>query len=222
MTYVPGHGPYSEKLSDNTFALRHTLLGPDGLPLFTKDASGNLPVAMNANRATFAAVFTAFVPGLTVLEDYFTLENPVGSGKIIRLIASLLKIKSSGAVGLFAQTFIVHRTSLNTGGTPTPISAKKYNSASPNPVGLVKTFTADKQAPLGTENFREIIEYTLPVSTGAYTSLGATSPITMGNGVILFYEPVILREGEMFAWNNNNAAFQANFTARGNMLWTEE
>lgn len=73
------------------------------------------------------------------MTDFLAIENPVGSGKVVKLTKLLFQMIV--VAGRLQQLRIMKRTALDTGSTPIAVTAGKSHTADPTASGLVRYFS---------------------------------------------------------------------------------
>lgn len=91
--------------------------------------------------ATYSTSVTGLVPAALGATDIFTIQNPAGSGIVIRVW--VIAVSGTATVALTLDIGIVKRSTLNTGGTFTSPAPVPHDSQNPTPVAQVKAYTAN-------------------------------------------------------------------------------
>lgn len=155
--------------------------------------------------------------------DMFSLRNPVASGKRLYVRSMTLLVKTTVAAVL---NFEYHkRTALNTGGTPTAITAAQFDSRDAVPVGVARVYGS---APVIVDPNSAA---NLVADQYGLSAVIASTPgnfMINGQGLSIVNAPLqdmcnslILLEGEELAANFLGVALPAGFTAIPMVQWAE-
>lgn len=153
-------------------------------------------------------------------QDMIVLENPVGSGKTIRVVNFRMNLASTAAA--LARVNFLRRSALNAGGTSATVAAAKQDSGTADPVGVVRTYSVVPATPGASDGVLQIAR----TATTVLTAAGTTFQLNPGNfniaTVETFLSPLVLRPGQCLAANFNGAALPAGFNTQSwDVLWTE-
>lgn len=96
---------------------------------------------------TYSTSVTGLVPATLGATDIFTIQNPVGSGIVVRVW--VVALSGTAVTAITVDAGIVKRSSLNTGGTSTSPPAVPHDSNNPAALAVVKAYTANPTS-LGT------------------------------------------------------------------------
>jgi hypothetical protein len=155
-------------------------------------------------------------PGIANALDQWVLQNPAGSGKILRLTRLMANVAlATAAIGTVS---LVKRSTLNTGGTV--VAGGKVAHDSTNPASAVATQGAYSAAPTASGTLAGIVRQER-LSIPAVTAAPARIEWTFDRPA----QAEVLRPGEQFSLTVGtlaNAAAATAPTVSGDVEWTEE
>ena len=172
--------------------------------------------AMSVNEDGTKPSYFAAVSGLTPVAgatDFISLANPVNSGKLLKV--SHFSISGIATAAASFPISLIKRSTLDTGGTPTGLTAVSSDSSDIVAVGLVNTYAANPT--LGT--VVGTIQNTY-ISVGALALSGSNEENWMF-GTSQAKMPV-LRPGETLAMNFLGGTPAGGLVLAIDLAWTEE
>lgn len=153
--------------------------------------------------------------------DMFGLQNPANSGKIIavRYFGMLAGATAASLVELFFK----RRSALNTNGTPTAITAAKYDSADAAAVGVFQRYTVN---PTINDAAAVTCAYMKSQTATLAASYAQMHMFAQGPGGIVNInqdvgKPFVIRPGEELVCNFAGAALPGGFTFIPLAQWAE-
>lgn len=177
-----------------------------------QDRYSALSINQEGTKPTYSASISGFTP-VASSTDFITINNPVGSTKLVKI----LHYEISGVATAAIQSTIlsIKRSTLNTSGTFTSLASIPYDSNDLPATAIVNAYTANP---------------TLGVVIGTIKTiyLGLSTPATSGNIVMLVdfgnkpSKCLLLRPGESFSLNYNNAIPGLGTLLNMDIEWTEE
>lgn len=169
------------------------------------------PTYIASLEMTFAAYATP--------QDFITLENPTGSGKILH-IANFRIFPASTAAALM-QIFFIRRSTLNSGGTSTTHTAAKADSADDAASGVLRLYTA-APTPGTADATVSISRGNTTVLTGAGGTLQLLASTANIGSDVSYVKPVLVRPGQCLSANLAGAALPAGFVTGFEITWSEQ
>lgn len=180
------------------------------------DSYGNLFISTEGRKPTYTCVLSDFTPAAAAT-DYFTLTNPSGSNKIIRI--TNLRFNGIATSPALQDVYFYKRTAANTGGTTASLNSTiVYNdTTSPAPVATLVSYSANPSG-LGTGNlFR-----------AEHVQIGGTGAQQQPPGIVDYElnsrpaQALVLRPTEILAVSNNGNTIPLGFVVYVTVEWTEE
>lgn len=174
-----------------------------------REAEAVIALSPSDTRARYYAQIPAHIGYGTNPTDMITVMG--AAGKIIRVSQMRVAINTTAAGRLDAK--FIKRTTLNTGGTSTPVTVATSNTTDPAASASVKEWTVIP-ASLGTatQTGTYALVTTVPTSAPAQFALNIPFP----EGIIL------TNANESISFGLAGAALPAGFTAIVDISWTEE
>lgn len=167
-------------------------------------------------KATYSCALNATnVASPVTASDVWCLQNPVGSGKLIRVTRLLWQVTLATA-GSAGQVQLLKRTTLNTGGTSVAQTATSHDSQDVAASGASLLYSALAPTALGTAAG----PYAARRIFGVATVLVA-QPTAMEWEARRPSKAIVLRPGQQLSLYNV-AAFATAPTVTGDAEWTEE
>lgn len=149
---------------------------------------------------TYSTSVTGLVPATLGATDVFTIQNPAGSGTVIRIWVVAFSGTALAAVTL--DVGIVKRSSFNTGGTATSPATVPHDSLNPPAVAVVKAYTANPSALGNIVGVKRSGKFPLLLA-GAAVSAPVFELYTRSGKP---QEAYVLRPGELLGINLNSLA----------------
>ena len=173
--------------------------------------------AMSANtegtKPTYNATVIGFTPAAAAT-DFASISNPVGSGKVIRV--THIQFSGVATAAVVVDLVLIKRSTLNTLGTPTTLTAVSYDSTDIAAVGTVVTYAANPT--LGTA-----VGSMHAVKVGLGTPASANEQEQVWEfGGSRPSKCVVLRPGECLGINYNGQTPGAGTLVDLHIEWTEE
>lgn len=174
---------------------------------------------LKAKSPTYIASLAMTFAAYATPEDFLTLENPVGSGKLLHL-ANFRLFPASTAAALM-QIFFIRRSTLNSGGTSTTQAGAKADSADDAASGVLRLYTA-APTPGTAESTLSISRGNTTVLTGAGGTLQFLASSANIANDLTFVKPVIIRPGQCLSANLASQALPAGFVTGFEITWSEQ
>jgi hypothetical protein len=171
------------------------------------------------NTRTYYASNLAYAAYATPT-DIFSLVNPLGSGRL--LVPRVMSLLGGSTAAALMKLYWYRRALLNTGGTPTDLTAVQYDSNSKPAVGIARLYTV---APTIVDAAAAIINLqwaSTTVLTAAPTNFNSSGgSFGWALNASDFASPLVLYPGQELAINLAGAALPAGFTAVAQLSWME-
>lgn len=185
--------------------------------------SAGVLTVIPARKATFTASVVAFAPAASAT-DFMSLTAATGSSyKLTQVIEAGCDGVSTAAAAKSLEAVI--RSSANSGGTPTTLTAVEQDSIGAAATAVAVSYAANptlggSTAPFGVVRAGTL--FTAVASTGAYTPglFFVPSPL-QGGQPLSSSTPFTLRAGQVFALNGVGASFAAGTALNCRIVWTE-
>lgn len=196
-----GSSSYTLSVDQNSNAAHITAYGIDGT------------VSTNIGKQTYISSSAAFSPPATPT-DVFTITG--GIGKVTRILrVGISTIQTTAGINTW---FLVKRSTANSGGTSSAITAVPCDSANGSAVSSVLSYTANPSTGTSVGNV-----WSGRISSPDVAAVGTQSPFTIIDFIDLFGQPLVLRgTSQVIAWNFAGAALPAGLSVIGFVQWTEE
>ena len=180
------------------------------------DSYGNMYISTEGRKPTYSYVLADFTP-TTAATDYFTLTNPTGSNKVIRI--TNLRFNGIATSASLMDVYFYKRTAANTGGTTSSLNAGIVYNDSTNqaPLATLVSYSANPSA-LGAGN----------LFVAEHVQIGGTGAQQQPPGVVSYElngrpaQAIVLRPGELLAISNNGNTIPSGFIVYVTVEWTEE
>lgn len=178
------------------------------------------PGGAGAPPATYSAAFSPSANGTAVAATTTDFWCIAGSGSKGVFITKITLTAQAGAANLVGRINLVLRSSLDTGGTPTTITAVPHDSTNAAATATVTSFAANP-SPLGTtvatlKGYVDVIQ-----STASGMPPGPFVGLNESWGAIRGVQPLVLRGAAQAACLNGNGATTITF-AMVNVEWYEQ
>lgn len=179
------------------------------------DSYNSTSVNTEGNKPTFSAVINDFNTFAATATDFFAIQNPVGSGKVIRITE--VRMNGGATASVLQDMYGYIRTALNTLGTSAAVSIAKHDQNDVAPVALALNYTANPTL----NGVATIIRGETFLAPAFAIPTPAPTSIVWPFGVRPSRCPVI-RAGQQFSVSNNGNAVPAGLKVYTTIEWTEE
>jgi hypothetical protein len=177
-----------------------------------QDRYNALSINQEGTKPTYSAAVTGFTP-VANATDYLSIGNPSGSNLIVKV--THINVSGIATAGAAVTLQVIKRSTLDTGGTPTALTAVPYDSKDVAATAVVNTYAANPT--LGT---------TVGTLKSTYWGVGTSGSTNIQEQTYDFAtkptKAITLRAGECIALNANGVSPGAGSLYNIDIEWTEE
>ena len=170
--------------------------------------------ASGAGKATYFACQPAYdYAAYATPTDMVGLVNPAGSGKVLRVTETNFLPRSTTATTTALFWHLLKRSTLNAGGTLSNPVPMKYDSANPEPVGIINLYTAAPTPGTSAGAYR-VTGSNTATATAVPPVIGSSRSILNAATLVTNQQYLTLRPGESLYWNLNGVALAGGLRCR--------